>query len=347
MLELGNRKIGQEYPPLIVAELSANHHQSLEKALKIVDGCHEAGVQAIKLQTYTPDTMTLPLKKDSFMIRDSQSLWNGNSLYELYQKAYTPWEWHETIFRRCQELGLIFFSTPFDESAVDFLEKFDVPCYKIASFENNHWPLLKKVARTQKPVILSTGMAALSDLDESVRLLRFEGAKDIILLKCTSAYPSSPKESHILTIPHLKAMFNVEVGLSDHTIGIGVSLASIVLGARVIERHVKLSKNEDGVDSAFSIGLDEMKKLVEEGFRVWESLGQVFYGMTRSEKKSSIFRRSIYAIQDIQKGEILTSQNIGVIRPGDGLSPRYYEILLGRQCSCDIIRGTPMSWNMI
>ncbi len=343
---IADKKIGLKHPPFIVAEMSGNHNQSLKKALEIVDAVSKAGVHALKLQTYTADTITIDIKKDLFLIDDSKSLWKGKTLYDLYQQAYTPWEWHEPILKRCRELGLIAFSTPFDETAVDFLEDLNVPAYKIASFENIHLPLIKKAASTRKPIIMSTGMATISELDEAIKTARNFGCKDIILLKCTSTYPATPEDANLLTIPHLKQLFDCEAGLSDHTPGIGVSIAGVALGATVIEKHFTLSRTDGGVDSAFSMEPDEMKMLVEETLKSWQALGKVYYGVTEKEKASVRFRRSIFVVEDIREGEKFTVKNLRVIRPGDGLPPKYYEMLLRRKATCDIKRGTPINWDI-
>ena len=344
---IGDTLIGSNHPPFIIAEMSGNHNQSLERALEIVEAAARAGVHALKLQTYTADTMTLDVEHGEFFIDDESSLWKGQSLYKLYQQAYTPWEWHKPIFDRCRELGLIAFSTPFDETAVDFLEELDVPCYKIASFENNHLPLIRKVASTGKPLILSTGMATVAELDEAVRTAREAGCRDLILLKCTSTYPASPEDSNLLTIPHMRDLFQCQVGLSDHTLGIGVAVASVALGATVIEKHFTLSRAEGGVDAAFSLEPHEMKLLVEETERAWQALGTISYGVTENEQKSLRFRRSIYVTRDIKAGEKLTKENIRVIRPGFGLAPKYYEIVLGKVVNRDVEKGTPLSWDLI
>jgi|TARA_B100000315_G_scaffold242217_1_gene264144 N-acetylneuraminate synthase len=339
--------IGPEQTPFIVAEISGNHNQSLERALGIVDAAAKAGVHALKLQTYTADTMTLDIDEDEFLISDPDSLWKNMSLYELYQQAYTPWEWHKPIMERCKDLGIICFSAPFDLTAVEFLESLDVPAYKIASFENIDLPLISKIAQTGKPIIISTGMATLSELDEAVRCARDSGCKDLILLKCTSSYPATPNESNILAIPHLSRLFNCPVGISDHTLGIGVSLAAITIGAAVVEKHFTIRRGEGGVDAAFSMEPDEMKMLVEESVRVTSSLGQIQYGPTKSEENSKRFRRSLYATEDIEKNEIFTKNNLRIIRPGFGLPPKFYEIVLGRKSSQDIKKGTPINWKSI
>ncbi|MCY2942914.1 MAG: pseudaminic acid synthase [Planctomycetota bacterium] len=281
------------------------------------------------MQTYTPDTITLDILGGEFEIKDPNSLWTGKNLYDLYKEAYTPWEWHKPLFDRANELGMMAFSSPFDETAVDFLESLNVPAYKIASFENNHIPLIKKVASTGKPIIISTGMATIAELDEAVTAARLAGCKDLTLLKCTSTYPATPANSNILTIPHLKQLFGCEVGLSDHTMGIGVAVAAVAHGATVIEKHFTLSRAEGGVDSAFSMEPHELKMLVEETKRAWESLGQISYGPTDAERKSLIFRRSIYVAKDIKAGEVFTKENIRVVRPGLGLAPKYYETIIG------------------
>ncbi|MGY4110333.1 pseudaminic acid synthase [Aeribacillus sp. SP014] len=339
------RKIGPNHKPFIIAEMSGNHNQSLERALAIVEAASKAGAHALKIQTYTADTMTLNLENPEFKIEDSDSLWKGHTLYQLYQQAYTPWEWHKPIFDRARELGMIPFSTPFDETAVDFLEELDVPMYKIASFENTDIPLIKKVASTGKPMIISTGMATVAELDETVRAAREAGCKDLVLLKCTSTYPASPENTNILTIPHMRELFDCQVGLSDHTMGVGVAVASVALGATVIEKHFTLSRADGGVDSAFSMEPNELKTLVVETERAWQALGEVKYGPTEKEKASLKFRRSIYVAKDIKTGDIFTKENIRVVRPGYGLEPKYYEVLLGRKANKDIKAGTPLNWN--
>ena len=346
LVTLSERIIGINYPPFIIAEMSGNHNQSLERALEIVEAAAKAGAHAIKLQTYTADTLTINMDKGAFYIDDPKSLWKGTSLYKLYQQAYTPWEWHKPIFERCRKLGLIGFSTPFDETAVDFLESLNAPAYKIASFENNHLPLIRKAGSTGKPLIISTGMATISELDEAVRTAREAGCKNIVLLKCTSTYPSTPEDTNLLTIPHLRELFKVEVGLSDHTLGIGVAVASVALGATVIEKHFTLSRADGGVDSAFSMEPDEMKMLVEETYKAWQALGKVSYGPSEKEKASIRFRRSVYAVKDIKKGEAFTPENIRIIRPGGGLPPKYHDMLLGKRASCPIKKGTPIGWEM-
>lgn len=346
-LSIASRAIGRSEVPFIVAEMSGNHNQSLDRALQIVDAAAGAGVHALKLQTYTADTMTLNIDHGEFRISDSTSLWSGKSLYKLYQEAHTPWEWHKPIFDRCRTLGLTCFSTPFDETAVDFLEALNVPCYKIASFENTHLPLLRKVASTGKPMIVSTGMATLAELDESVHAMHEAGCKGLILLKCTSSYPASPENSNLRTIPHMRELFDCEVGLSDHTLGIGVALASIALGATVIEKHFTLRRADGGVDSAFSMEPAEMQMLVQETERAWLALGKTAYGPTASEKKSLVFRRSLYVARDMHAGETFTSENVKVIRPGNGLPPKFLDAILGKRARSSAKAGTPIQWDLV
>ncbi|MEH2366524.1 pseudaminic acid synthase [Nostoc sp.] len=346
-INIAGKKIGANHLPFVVAEMSGNHNQSLEVALEIVDAIAKAGAHALKLQTYTADTMTLDIYEGDFYINTPNSLWHGQSLYQLYQQAYTPWEWHKPIFDRCKERGIICFSTPFDATAVDFLESLEVPCYKIASFENTDLPLIRKVASTGKPMIISTGMAAISELDETVRTARESGCQDLILLKCTSTYPATPKDSNLLTIPHLRDLFNVQVGLSDHSMGIGVAVASVALGATFIEKHFTLRRADGGVDSAFSIEPEEMQQLVVETERAWQALGNINYGPTEAEKASLNFRRSLYISQDIKAGDVLTPENLRAIRPGFGLPPKYYEVLLGKKVTKNLKRGTPLDWKLL
>jgi pseudaminic acid synthase len=346
-MKIANREIGWKCAPFIIAEMSGNHNQSLERALAIVEAAAKCGAHALKLQTYTAETMTLDLDVGEFFIGDPESLWKGASLYKLYQQASTPWEWHKPIFDRASQLGIIAFSTPFDDTAVDFLEELRVPCYKIASFENTDLPLIRRVASTGKPMIISTGMATAAELDETVRAARDAGCEDLILLKCTSTYPATPENTNALTIPHLRGLFDCEVGLSDHTMGVGVSVASVALGATVIEKHFTLDRSDGGVDSAFSMEPAEMAQLVVETERAWQSLGQVSYGPTEAEKKSLVFRRSLYIVQDMKAGDVLTRENLRNIRPGRGLAPKYYDILLGKRVGRAVKRGTPLTWDLI
>lgn len=344
---IGARRIGRDSPPYIIAEMSGNHNQSLARALEIVDAAAAAGAHAVKLQTYTADTITLNVRKAEFQITDANSLWSGQSLHDLYSKAFTPWEWHEPIMRRAARLGLACFSSPFDESAVDFLEQLGVPAYKIASFENNHLPLIKRVAATGKPMIISTGMATVAELDEAVNTARGGGCLQLALLKCTSTYPASPENTNLNTIPHLRELFGTEVGLSDHTMGIGAAVASIAIGASLIEKHFTLSRLEGGVDSAFSIEPAELSSLVIETERAWKALGTVKYGPAEAELNSLIYRRSVYVAENMKAGDYFTTKNLRIVRPANGLHPRFYEQLLGRQVNRDAETGTPMSWDLL
>lgn len=344
---ISHRQIGINTAPFVIAEMSGNHNQSLDRALEIVDAAAASGAHGLKIQTYTPDTMTLDLDEGEFHIADPDSLWQGTSLYKLYGEAYTPWEWHAAIFERARAQGMIPFSTPFDDTAVDFLESLDVACYKIASFENTDLPLIRRVAATGKPLIISTGMATVAELDETVRAARQAGCRDLVLLKCTSTYPATADNTNILTIPHLRELFDCEVGLSDHTLGVGVSVASVALGATVIEKHFTLSRADGGVDSAFSMEPAEMAQLVIESERAWQSLGKISYGPTVKEQKSLVFRRSLYIVEDLAAGDILTTENVRTIRPGLGLPPKYLPALLGRRVSRDVKKGTATAWDLI
>lgn len=338
---------GKDGAPFIIAEMSGNHNQSLERALAIVEAAARAGAHALKIQTYTADTMTLDIDNGEFRIDDPGSLWRGKSLYKLYQEAYTPWEWHKPIFDRCRELGMIGFSTPFDETAVDYLESLAVPCYKIASFEMTDLPLIRKVAATGKPMIISTGMAAIAEIDETVRAARDAGCQNIILLKCTSTYPASPADSNLATIPHMRELFKCPVGLSDHTLGLGVAIAGVALGATVIEKHFTLARAEGGVDAAFSLEPAEFAQLVDETHRAWQALGAIHYGQTGAEKKSLVFRRSLYVAEDMRAGDTFTPDNLRIIRPGKGLPPKYYDVFLGKKIARPAVKGTPVSWELL
>jgi len=340
------KRLGPSTRPFVIAEMSGNHNQSLERALAIVEGAARAGADALKIQTYTPETMTLDLNEREFRITDPKSLWTGRSLYDLYGEAYTPWEWHGAIFDRARSLGLVPFSTPFDDTSVDLLESLDVPCYKIASFENTDLPLIRRVAATGKPLIISTGMATIAELDDTVRAARAAGCRDLVLLKCTSTYPSTPESTNLLTIPHMRQLFGCEVGLSDHTMGVGVSVASVALGATVIEKHFTLSRAEGGVDSAFSMEPDELAQLVVETERAWLATGAIVYGPTPAEQKSLQYRRSLYVVRDLTTGDVLSRDNVRAIRPGLGLSPKYLEQVLGRVVTRPVARGTALDWSM-
>jgi pseudaminic acid synthase len=339
--------LGAATPPFIIAEMSGNHNQSLDRALAIVDAAAESGAHGLKIQTYTPDTMTIDLDEREFHISDPKSLWKGRSLYDLYREAHTPWEWHKPIFDRARHLGLIAFSTPFDDTAVDFLESLDVPCYKIASFENADLPLIRRVARTGKPLIISTGLATVAELDETVRAAREVGCRDLVLLKCTSTYPATPEDSNIRTIPHLRETFDCEVGLSDHTSGIGVAVASVALGATVIEKHFTLSRADGAVDSAFSMEPGEMSRLVEETHRAWQGMGRIAYGAGETEQRSLQHRRSLYIVKDVQAGDTLTRDNVRAIRPGLGLAPKYLDQVLGRTVRRNVVKGTALQWDLL
>ena len=347
MIKIGNKEIGSHSKPFIIAEMSGNHNQSLDRALYLVELAAKSGADAIKLQTYTPDTITLDVYTNEFFINNENSLWKGQSLYDLYKQAYTPWEWHKEKKKKKKKLGILAFSSPFDETDVDFLESLDVPAYKIASCENIDIPLISKVAKTGKPIIISTGMANIAEIDEAVRTIRNEGNNQIILLKCTSSYPSTPENSNLATISHMKELFNTEVGLSDHTMGIGVSIASIAFGATVIEKHFTTARKDGGVDSVFSMEPSEFKMLVEETTRAWQGIGKIKYGPTKSEENSLTDRRSLYVGQDMKAGDIFTKDNLRDIRPGFGLHTRYFDILLGKTIKKDAKKGTALSWDFI
>jgi N-acetylneuraminate synthase len=344
---IGQRWIGQRHPPFLIAELSGNHKQSLERALAIVDAAADAGAHAVKLQTYTADTMTLDLTEGEFFISDQKSPWHGRSLFDLYLEAHTPWDWHPALFERAEKRGLIAFSTPFDATAVDFLEDLDVPAYKIASFENTDLALIRKAAATGKPLIISTGMASLSELHEAVAAARDAGCRNLMLLKCTSSYPASPEDSDLLTIPHMRELFGCEVGLSDHTLGFGAAIASVALGATAVEKHLTLNRSDGGVDAAFSLEPHEMSILRRESERAYQALGRVNYGASAAERTSRIFRRSLYVVDDIAQGEAFSPKNIRAIRPGFGLPPKYLDVFMGQIARRAIKRGTPLSWDIL
>ena len=345
-IRIGNRMVGLGHPPFVIAEMSGNHNQSLARALEIVEAAAKAGAHGLKLQTYTPDTMTIDLDEREFHISDPKSLWSGTSLYKLYGEAHTPWEWHKPIFERTRALGMIPFSTPFDDTAVEFLEELEAPCYKIASFENTDLPLIRKAAATGKPLIISTGMATAADLDETVRTARAAGCRDLILLKCTSTYPATPANTNIRTIPHMRELFGCEVGLSDHTMGTGVAVAAVALGATIFEKHFTLRRADGGVDSAFSLEPAEMALLVIETERAWQGLGQVSYGPLEAEKASIQFRRSLSIVKDLKAGDLLTVENVRAIRPGWGLPTRCLPDVLGRAVKKDVKRGTALDWSL-
>lgn len=342
---INNRAVGSGNPAYIIAEMSANHNQSFDRAVKIIEAAKEAGADAVKLQTYTPDTMTIDCDRDYFRIKGT--IWEGRKLYDLYGDAYTPWEWQPKLKKVADALGIDLFSAPFDPTAVDFLANMDIPVYKIASFENTDLPLLRKVAAQNRPIILSTGMASLAEIDEAVQTVRRAGNDQIVLLKCTSAYPTPATESNLRTIPHLAAAFNLPVGLSDHTMGVAVPVAAVALGACVIEKHFTLSRNDPGPDSAFSLEPNEFRAMVEAVRVAEDALGQVHYGVSTREQESKVFRRSLWCVADIRKGEIFTSENVRSIRPGDGLHTRYLGDIIGRRASCDIEQGTPLAWDLV
>lgn len=333
--------IGLGNKPYIIAEMSGSHNNDLNRALRIVEEAAKAGASAIKLQTYTADTMTLNVNNPDFKINDRNSLWYGRYLYDLYNEAHTPWSWHEPIFKKARELGIQCFSSPFDATAVDFLEGLNVPAYKIASFENTDVNLIRKVCSTGKPIIVSTGMASLQDLQLMTNTLRESGCNDFVLLKCTSAYPASPADANLKTIPHMSEMFNCQVGLSDHTKGIGVPIAAVALGVTVIEKHFCLSRAEGGVDSDFSLEPHELKLLVEETERAWQALGKIKYQTSEAEEKSKQFKRSIYFVKDMKAGDLITESCIRCIRPGYGMEPKYWDEVIGKKLLKDVSFGSP------
>ncbi len=344
MIEIENHRIGRDTPPLLIAEMSGNHNGSLDRALEIVDAIAASGAQALKLQTYTADTMTLDCDAPDFVIGEAESLWAGRHLHALYHEAHTPWDWHAPIFERARKHGMLAFSTPFDTTAVEFLDDLDVPCFKIASFENTDLPLIRKAASKGKPLIISTGLASLVEIGEAVQAAREAGCRDLVLLKCTSTYPASPADSHLLTIPHLRETFNCEVGLSDHTLGIGAAVAAVALGATVIEKHVTLRRADGGVDSVFSLEPEEMRQLVEETERARQALGGIHYGPSERELPSLKYRRSLYIAEDIAEGEIFTVENLRAIRPGFGLAPKHIDAVIGRRAAEALTKGTPLTW---
>jgi pseudaminic acid synthase len=344
-IQLGQLTIGPSHPPFIIAELSGNHNQQLDLALEMVEAAAKAGAHAIKLQTFTADSMTLDVDSEDFLIREPDSLWYGEKLHGLYQKAATPYEWHAELFNRAKALGMLAFSSPFDEAAVDFLDALDVPCFKIASFELTDLPLIAKAASKGKPLIMSTGMASLSEIEEAVTTARKAGCVDLILLKCTSTYPAQASNTNLLTIPHLAQAFACQVGLSDHTAGIGVSVAAVALGATVIEKHFVLDRSAGGVDAAFSLEPKELSSLVLETQRAQQAMGQVCYGGTHSEEKSKQYRRSIYVCEDIKKGETLSRKNLRIVRPAFGLAPKHWDKVLGQTAKCHLSKGTALDWS--
>lgn len=346
-ISIANKKIGKAHKPFVIAELSGNHNQSLDTAIAMIEAAAEAGVDAIKLQTYTADSMTLDVPTDDFIIQEQDSLWFGESLHALYKKAATPYEWHAVLFDKAKSLGLVAFSSPFDEAAVTFLETLEVPCYKIASFELTDLPLIKAAASTKKPLIMSTGMASLAEIEQAVNTAQQAGCIDIILLKCTSTYPAKATNTNLNTIAHLQGAFDCQVGLSDHTQGIGVAVASVALGATVIEKHFVLDRQAGGVDAAFSLEPSEFSQLVRETAIAHQALGGVHYGGTADEQKSKYYRRSIYVCRDIQQGEPLTPDNIRIVRPANGLAPKHWERVLGKVAKGNLLKGTPLDWSLL
>lgn len=334
-------------PPFIIAEMSAEHNKSFEKALAICDAVKQAGAHAIKLQTFTPETMTLNLSKGEFFINNPDNQWSGVTLHEIFKKACLPLEWHKPIFEYCKKIGLLCFSTAYDETAVNFLEKLNTPFYKIASYENVHIPLITKIAKTGKPIIMSTGMATVAEIAEAVDAVKSNGCQDLTLLKCTSAYPAPPEAMNLKTIPHMRDLFNCNVGLSDHTVGIGIALASVAFGVTVIEKHVTLSRKDGGLDANFSLEPNELKQLVEETYKVWLAIGKIEYLLTPKEKAFREHRRSLYISKNMKAGDIFTPENLRVIRPGLGFPAKYYYDLLGRRIAKDAKVGERVSWDLL
>ena len=337
-----NINIGLNYKPFIIAELSGNHNQSISRAYKLISLAKKAGADAVKLQTFDPNLMTLNINSKKFKINEKKNLWNNRSLYSLYRKAQTPYSWHKKLFKRIKENGMIGFSTPFDVEAVDFLERLNVPIYKIGSFELNHLPLIKKIALTNKPVIVSVGMGSLSEISEAISILKKYGTKNIVIMKCTSKYPAKNRYLNLLTINDLRKRFNVEVGFSDHSLGVAGSISAVALGACVIEKHLTIKKNDLGIDSGFSADFEEFKNLVDGCNLAWVSKGKVFYGPTKEEKNSYKRRRSIYISSDIKKNETITNKNIKIIRPSFGLEPKFYYKVLGKKAKRNLKTGFPL-----
>ena len=345
VMRINDRRLEAGYPVYIIAEMSANHHQDFNRAVEIIEVAAEAGADAIKLQTYTPDTLTIDCDNEHFRIEEG--LWEGRTLYDLYEEAYMRWEWQPKLQQVANDLDVDFFSTAYDETAVDFLEALDVPVYKVASFELVDLPLLRKIAQTGKPIILSTGMATLAEIDEAVRTIRKAGGEQLALLKCTSAYPAPPEEMNLRTIPHLAEAFGVPTGLSDHTLGIAVPVAAVALGACIVEKHFTLSRDEPGPDSVFSLEPREFKAMVD-AIRVAEkALGDVSYELTERERESRVFRRSLFVVEDLETGEEFTKENVRSIRPGHGLAPAHLDVVLGAYTVPDIQRGSPLTWDLV
>lgn len=345
-IEVGNQCVGRCKPIYIIAEMSANHNQDFDQAVKLIEAARGAGADAVKLQTYTPDTMTIDCDNEYFRIGKG-TIWEGKNLYELYKEAYTPWDWQPKLKEIANDLGMDLFSSPFNKTAVDFLEKMNVPAYKIASFEIVDIPLIQYVARTGKPIIMSTGMATLAEIDEAVTAAREAGCKELALLKCASAYPADPSDMNLRTIAHMAEAFGVPVGLSDHTVGIAVAVAAVALGACIVEKHFTLSRSVSGPDSAFSLEPQEFKDMVKAIRIAEKAMGKVNYGVTDREVASRTFRRSLFVIKDMEEGEVFTEENIRSIRPGYGLHTRHLEKIKGRCTAKKIQRGMPMNWDLV
>ncbi len=346
-MKIKDISVGSEFPPIIIPEISGNHNQSIENIYKLIDAIKKAGLKFVKLQTYTPDTITLNSSSKDFLVSEKHQLWGGEKLYNLYQKAHTPWNWHKEIFAKCANLGLICFSSPFDETAVKLLEDLKTPLYKVASFEITHIPLLAEIGKTRKPVILSTGMATEKEIYEAINTLLKNGCNKYALLKCTSTYPADPFDSNIATLSDMKKKYNCEVGISDHTPGIGVSIAAVSFGASIIEKHITLDRDNGAVDSFFSLEPYEFKILNIESKRAWQSIGKVKYGPTTNEKESLKHRRSIYVTEDLKKGDVINIENIKIIRPSAGLEPKYFEKIIGIRLIKDIKKNSPLDFSYI
>ena len=345
-IQIGKRSIGEGQPTYVIAEMSANHGQQFDESMKIVRAAKECGADAVKLQTYLPDTMTIACEREEFRISGG-TIWDGRNLHDLYGEAYTPWDWQPKLKKLAEDLGMDCFSSAFDSTAVDFLEEMDVPAHKIASFELVDIPLIQKMARTGKPLIMSTGMATVEEIDEALQSARYAGATQIVLLKCTSAYPAPPEDMNLRTIPEMQRRFNVPVGLSDHTMGIAVPVAAVALGACIIEKHLTLSRSVPGPDSAFSLEPQEFRAMVDAVRIAEKALGEVHFGLSEKEKASRAFRRSLFVVEDVRQGEVFTAENVRSIRPGNGLHTRHLNDVLGKSAAQGIKRGTPLSWEFV
>lgn len=345
VITIDGKQIGPGHKPYVVAEISGNHNGDINRALELIELAADAGADAVKLQTYTPDTMTIDCQENDFQVKGG--LWDGYSLYDLYQWAHTPWAWHEALFKKAKEVGITIFSTPFDESAVDFLEALNAPAYKIASFEVVDLPLIKKVAQTGKPVIISTGMATLEEIDDAVKTLKQHGCEDIIVLHCISSYPAPIEQANILTIPEIASRFNVVSGLSDHTLSNIASVTSVALGAHFIEKHFIQKRSDGGPDCAFSLEPEELRSLCNDTNDAYLALGQAGFELKQAEKSSTVFRRSLYVVEDVKQGDKFTAKNVRRIRPGHGLAPKYLDRILGKTATRDIKRGTAMQFDLV